>query len=352
MAVITDYTPFFVTSKGLQLEAKVKAGLTPLKLVKAVNGEGYLQQGTDLLSIQSLVAEVPSHQTGEEGTSATVDFDRYYDADGDAAVLGVRIENGDIEFKLREIAIVAEDPDDGEIFYGYVNFGDHVSTMMAYNGKSRITRHFNFPIVMRNAEDVNVTITYKGEVYFEDLRKEVDERKAADAALKDAFQTALADFGNSIITDITIPTNKWTQQEADAQGYTYYADVDITAAKETHFPSVALAKESQSIAATARLCPSVKASDGTLRFWAKFVPASEIKATVALLKSETSGGSGGGSYVLPTATKTRLGGVKIGNNINVALDGTISSSGNLDPSQVATDDEAQQMLDEIFNKKD
>lgn len=33
---------------------------------------------------------------------------------------------------------------------------------------------------------------------------------------------------------------------------------------------------------------------------------------------------GGGGYVLPAATQTRLGGVKIGNGINVASDGTIS----------------------------
>lgn len=39
------------------------------------------------------------------------------------------------------------------------------------------------------------------------------------------------------------------------------------------------------------------------------------------------GGGGGGSYVLPTATATRLGGVKIGNGITVAADGTISATG-------------------------
>ena len=38
----------------------------------------------------------------------------------------------------------------------------------------------------------------------------------------------------------------------------------------------------------------------------------------------TPGGGGGGGYVLPTATRTRLGGVMIGNGINVASDGTIS----------------------------
>ena len=39
------------------------------------------------------------------------------------------------------------------------------------------------------------------------------------------------------------------------------------------------------------------------------------------------GGGGGGSYTLPTATSNRLGGVKIGEGINVENDGTISVSG-------------------------
>lgn len=37
-----------------------------------------------------------------------------------------------------------------------------------------------------------------------------------------------------------------------------------------------------------------------------------------------SGGSGGGHYTLPTATSSELGGVKIGEGVNVTSDGTIS----------------------------
>lgn len=42
---------------------------------------------------------------------------------------------------------------------------------------------------------------------------------------------------------------------------------------------------------------------------------------------DTGGGGGGGSYTLPTATSSRLGGVKIGSGVSVADDGTISVSG-------------------------
>ena len=48
---------------------------------------------------------------------------------------------------------------------------------------------------------------------------------------------------------------------------------------------------------------------------------------ITSFKSLGQSGGGGGGYVLPTATPTRLGGVKIGDGINVENDGTISVSG-------------------------
>ena len=37
------------------------------------------------------------------------------------------------------------------------------------------------------------------------------------------------------------------------------------------------------------------------------------------------GGSGGGSYTLPTASADTLGGIKVGENISIAPDGTLSA---------------------------
>lgn len=43
--------------------------------------------------------------------------------------------------------------------------------------------------------------------------------------------------------------------------------------------------------------------------------------------NDDSGGGGGGGYTLPTATATRLGGVKVGSGLSVESDGTLSASG-------------------------
>lgn len=45
------------------------------------------------------------------------------------------------------------------------------------------------------------------------------------------------------------------------------------------------------------------------------------------MEDAISGGGGGGGYTLPTATASRLGGVKIGSGVTVEEDGTISVSG-------------------------
>lgn len=67
---------------------------------------------------------------------------------------------------------------------------------------------------------------------------------------------------------------------------------------------------------------------------------------------EEGGGGGGGSYELPVATGTRLGGVKIGSGIDVTADGTISvassgsgGEGGLTPGDIAT-------LDKRYLRKD
>ena len=39
------------------------------------------------------------------------------------------------------------------------------------------------------------------------------------------------------------------------------------------------------------------------------------------------GGGGGSSYVLPVATENKLGGIKVGNNLNIEPDGTLNANG-------------------------
>ena len=93
---------------------------------------------------------------------------------------------------------------------------------------------------------------------------------------------------------------------------------------------------------------------GALRFWAKRSPDADMEATIALVSPGTSSSGGGGStYVLPVATATRLGGVKIGKGISVAADGTITAStSGVSPDDMASTEDTESMLDEVFPSED
>lgn len=176
----------------------------------------------------------------------------------------------------------------------------------------------------------------------------------------DALSFTLSDPGaeTAIVCEITIPHEGWAWQEpgeADEEidEYRYFVDVPMEEATEAMYPSVALHKSALETAKNAGLCPCVQAMDGALRFWAKQEPEADMAATAALTGAGGSTSGGGTSYVLPIASATRLGGVKIGKGITVAEDGTISASdGGVNPDNLATSEDTSAMLDEIFPAED
>jgi len=62
--------------------------------------------------------------------------------------------------------------------------------------------------------------------------------------------------------------------------------------------------------------------DGSMKY---YEADEEMEISVDTIAGYVSGGGGGGTYVLPVASATTLGGVKIGNGIDVTKDGTIST---------------------------
>ncbi|MGN9096399.1 hypothetical protein [Flintibacter porci] len=100
----------------------------------------------------------------------------------------------------------------------------------------------------------------------------------------------------------------------------------------------------------AGLCPSAKAEDGYVRLWARNQPSKDMEATIALMSSGEGGSSGGGgTYVLPVATSTRLGGIKVGENLSITGDGVLSATGaSVSEDDMASPTETDEMLDEVF----
>lgn len=152
--------------------------------------------------------------------------------------------------------------------------------------------------------------------------------------------------------DVTIPKTGWNEYNG---AFNYYLDIDngdIT----TEMLSVLLFDEANLPIAQKYGLGDNSPLNGKLRIYAMEIPAAAIPATLCLF-----GASGGISPTgLPIATKTRAGIVKVGENIDVTSDGTISvpalsdADGNGIPDVIdgasATDEEVDEMLDEVYGK--
>lgn len=188
--------------------------------------------------------------------------------------------------------------------------------------------------------------------------KELEEsgQIMSEDRVKELIKESGGGGGAAIIKDITIPADGWDWQRESGDEETlgmddfrFVVDVAVDDATEDMFPSVALHKAALEVAKRAGLCPTVQANAGVLRFWARNAPEADMAATVALVSPGGASGGGSSSYVLPVATATRLGGVKIGSGVSVSADGTISAStSGITQDEVVSAADTDKMLDEIF----
>lgn len=217
---VTYFDKMKITSKGLGLIHKLIATGKPLRIKRAVIGDGIPEQ--DAFTLTELVHEIPSHQTGQEGTSAIVDLQMCSPEDEQATLTRVRVQNGDTDFIWREIGIIANDPDDGEILYAYsVDRTEHAMSFPAFDGVP-ITGTVDVAFFVSNSTNIIANITLPAEVSPEEFAehrnaaeldhpdKSVKNRHIADSAIG-AVQIAngavskekLSDELNGLIQSVT-----------------------------------------------------------------------------------------------------------------------------------------------------
>lgn len=151
--------------------------------------------------------------------------------------------------------------------------------------------------------------------------------------VKNMINTADASGGTVGLAsfDFAIPVSAWTADETATDSYVYYADIaNDLVSLASHIPDVTLDKSSLDTARACGMAPSADIlEDGKVRVYAQAVPAAEISGTCRLWAVSTGTGSdddgeGGSENTMPVASTTTLGGVKIGDGINVSADGTIT----------------------------
>ena len=179
-------------------------------------------------------------------------------------------------------------------------------------------------------------------------REEMDA--ALDAQMKE-IASMVQNAAGADILEITVPADAWALADAEGEEETdfpYCAEVAADAIRASHYPVVTIHPESMGAAFAAGLCPAARAEDGTLWFWARNRPRRDLMATVLLQRRSGGGAAGGGDYVLPPATQTTLGGVMVGDNLNITPEGRLSAEDPIDV-QPATDQEMRDMVAGIFD---
>lgn len=315
-----------ITVDGRNLITSLLVGET-LEFTRIWVGSGAMPEGVEPIDMKALVAPVAEAAS----TIPTVEN----------GVLSMVVEyrndmNGGLAqgFWLHEFGIFAKTANTDEVLLYYATLGDSPQPVNAYQDNRIDIRRY--PVTIALEVDADIQVTYNPGSF-------VTAGEAQDM-FSAMFRKAFAP-----IVSITIPAVGWTVQESDDQSvageiddYPLVLDVVCEEAHSSLFPHVSLNKTSLDVANVAGLCPTIQALDGILRFWAKKVPTKDMYGTAAFLTSGamTGSGSGGSAYVLPAATSTTLGGVRVQQGSGLTIDG----DGNI-AIDAATEEETQDIYE-------
>lgn len=344
-----DYK-FKPTTNGREaLAACLALGVAP-DICRVTFGSGTVSEDTNLADVHALLEPVAD---GTIGSRRHKD-DRFY--------FTIQYTNRDHKatptFYLSEFIVFIRDPVTGEetdLLYG--TLGSYKIPVPQYH-ETIPPSIFDLPLVLVISDEVTVEVSAPpGLVTYADLQDAVGQALLDNAATLG---------GGASIFSIAIPMTGWTWEPEEAEDGTFYddqyrlrLDLPVQAARADLFPSVALSKASLETARRCGLCPTVQSMEGIVRFWSRSEPTEDMTATLALISEGGGVGTGGagGSYVLPVASATTLGGIKIGSGISLSPDGTASvdMSALSDESVEAiaekvmpSDEEVSAMLDEEF----
>ena len=287
---------FVITVAGRKLLAKKIAG-EEIEITRVMVGSGDVPEGASPVYFNDLVCPVAqATSTLPVAKENTVSFIVEYRSD-----LNGGLEQG---FWIKEFDVFARD-DENEILLYYATLGDFPQYVTAYKkGAVDIRR---YPVTIAISDGVDVTLAYPALAF-------VTEEKLRELLEKEAIPYLERMIKNSTIQrDIVIPTTAWTEEIAEGGGGGVYANVEQKDVTDTMIPIVSIFRECMSIARNCGMSTTAETVNGSIKFYAEKTPEQDIYASLLLLRA--SGGSG--TYI----------------------------------NNMASDEEVQEMLNEVFGSK-
>lgn len=313
---------------GIALIAKVLAGRCQMNYTRAAVGEGQIPDG-----------ESPKTMTEPAGFVMNAQISAVTNPVNGECQVTVQINSSNVErgFYATGILLYADDPDEGEVPYTYLMLENEPEWIRPSSSAVGKLATFDLIAAVGAVDKVTATID--------------PDSIVTQAAVEQMIAAA------TVKRKLTIPATGWDVGAEEGAEGSFYVDIPQSDVTEEMVPIISVLPAHMETAKECGLCTAARTMAGGVRLYAEKAPTAEMQACLLLLNASNGvaggGGSSGGGYVLPAATATRLGGVKIGENVNVASDGTISVDGDeLLDEVAATDEDVQEMLDEAFNGSD
>lgn len=175
-----------ITKKGIQLLAKTMASKNPLNIMRAAVGTGKIQKGYDPSGMIGLIEyKMDAVISGCSASGDTAEITMQVSSDG--------IENG---FIITEIGIFAEDPDDGEILYAYIDLSDDAQYIYPEGGEAIKFVEITLDIIIAEGTKVTAFINPSSMVKRQEFEETVKEINVSIKENQEKIHDHLADMDN------------------------------------------------------------------------------------------------------------------------------------------------------------
>ena len=302
-----------------------------LQITRVAFGKGLIPEGDNLADQHELIDYVA------DGTIA----DRRHE--NDRMKMTVQYANQEHKttptFYIREFMVFVINPDTNEeTDLLYATLGDYPQPVPPYQ-PDYPGAVFQFPVTLIISDEINVSIEApSGLVTYDEL---VDLQSQEY---------------------IVIPATGWEDDEDTGGMYPVHCDIAIERLTDRMVPRLDVLPDSLAVAEACRMAPCSRVMRGIFRVYAMREPTAAINASLVLLSNPpyVRSGNGGGSGDIPIASRSQLGGVIIGENVDVQEDGTISvNPGSIENAaepvarsvleeSTATDAETEDMINDVF----
>ena len=325
-----------VTKQGRELLAACLATGEELEFTRVAVGSGRVAEDVDLADMTDLIQYVADGTIAQRRHLDNVLYLTVQYASNYTPGLGA--------FYLAEFIVQARHPVSGEdVTLLYATLGDYIQPVNAYS-ETQAPDIRQYPLALAISDEINVTISVPaGLVTYDDLDEAVE--KACQEIIDE-----IATGGIKKSIDFSIPANAWVLDEQTGGKYKYYFDLTDAEITRNMIPMVVITEEDLETAFVCGFSATASASTGFVRMKCTERPTAAINATCHLLVKGDTGG--GGSYVLPVATTTTLGGIKASDSVVVEDDGTARAYADVRPEDMATDEEVAEVIEDIFGPEE